>query len=165
MTRFLRATPGGVTLFISALVACLLVASLSGCRTTTSGGEPGSVHLNLLADEQVFQSLPPGSHAAGPPVRAPAWYAQPGFSGGGWHGPAVTLTFTNSDSPASVFSYYEARVASFGWTATGNRNVMGYPQVWTKPYPGGSKAYLTLLDLDLQTSGSGRSRYVLNASA
>jgi hypothetical protein len=118
----------------------------------------------MLADEGVFQSLPPGSHIAGPPVRTAARYTKPGFSGGGWHGPAVTLTFTNTNSPASVFSYFEDRLGAFGWTSNGNRNVLGYPQVWTKPYPGGSTAYLTLMDLDLRTSGSGPSRYVLNAS-
>ena len=98
-------------------------------------------------------------------MQTPARYVKPGFAGGGWHGPAVTLTFTNTGEPSTVFSYYEDRVGSSGWVATGNRNSLGYPQVWTKRYPGGSEAYLSLLDLDLHTPGAARSRYVLNASA
>jgi hypothetical protein len=152
---------------IRAAGVCLLVGGVAACSngSTTAGGDPGNVRLNALAGERVFHSLAPGSTAAGPPEQTPARYDQPGFAGGGWHGPAVTLTFTNSASPAAVFSYYQDQVGSSGWTATGNRNTLGYPQVWTKPYPGGSEAYLSLLDLDLHTSGTGRSRYVLNASA
>jgi hypothetical protein len=43
---------------------------------------------------------------------------------------------------------------------------MGYPQVWAKHYSGRSPADLTLTDLDLRTSTTGKpSRYVVNASA
>jgi hypothetical protein len=160
-------TRGLPALFLRAVGVCLLVAGIAACSngSRTAGGDPGNVRLNALAGEQVFQSLAPGSKAAGPPVQTPARYMQPGFDGGGWHGPAVTLTFTNSGSPSTVFSYYEDRVGSSGWIATGNRNALGYPQVWTKRYPGGSEAYLSLWDLDLQRSVTGPSRYVLNASA
>jgi hypothetical protein len=146
---------------------CLLVGGFAACSngSTAGGSDPGNVRLSTLAGERVFQSLAPGSSAIGPPVQTPARYVQPGFDGGGWHGPAVTLTFTNSGLPSTVFSYYRDQVGSSGWIATGNRNALGYPQVWTKRYPGGSEAYLSLLDLDLQTSGNDRSRYVLNASA
>jgi hypothetical protein len=119
----------------------------------------------MLAGEKVFQSLPPGSQADGPMVRTPARYVHPGFDGGGWHGPAVTLTFTSTGSAASVFSFYERRVGTLAWTATGSRNVLHYPQVWTKPYPRGANAYLSLTDLDIHNHRPGGSRYVLNASA
>jgi hypothetical protein len=152
-------------LFIPVLLTCLLAGSLVGCSNTPAGGDPGDVRLNLLAGEQVFASLPPGSRADGPIVRTPARYAGPGFAGGGWHGPAVTMTFTNPGSPTSVFSYYQSRVVISGWAPTGNRNVLGYPQVWTKTYTGGSDAYLMLTHIDPRASGTGQTRYVLNASA
>jgi hypothetical protein len=146
------------------IVAGALVASCS-THHTTAGADPGNARLHLLASDPVFQSLPSDIHTDGL-RQTPARYAQPGFGAGGWHGPAVTLMFTSAASPASVFADFARHARASGWTATASRNALGYPQVWTKRYSGRSPADLTLTDLDLRTSMSGKpSRYVVNASA
>ena len=98
-------------------------------------------------------------------ARTPAQYRAPGFDSGGWDGPAVTLKFMSAQPAASVFIYYAARTSKFGWVATKN-NVLGYPQAWTKTYPGGVRGDLTLIDLELRSpTGRTPSTYVLSASA
>jgi hypothetical protein len=159
---FLRvsAMPGTV-------MAGVALALLSGCAGSNSipGGDPGNKKLHILARDPIFQLLPSDAHAEGPARLTPARYAQPGIDGGGWHGPAVTLKFDSPASPQSVFAFYTDRGRTTGWSETGSRNVLGFPQVWIKRIPG-STAYLTLTDLDLRTAGSGTpNTYVLNASA
>jgi hypothetical protein len=99
-------------------------------------------------------------------VRTRAHYRQPGFDAGGWDGPAVTLKFTSARPPASVFIYYAHRATELGWIRTGNKNVLGYPEGWTKTYPGGTRGDLTLIDLGIRTpTHRTTSTYILNASS
>lgn len=98
-------------------------------------------------------------------ARTPARYRKPGLDGGGWDGPAIALKFTSAQSAASVFTYYAAQTSKLGWVATKN-NALGYPQGWTKTYPDGTRAELTLTDLEIQTpTGGTPSTYILNAGA
>ena len=160
MTRTLLKTLGAV-------VAIATLALLSSCAgpNAVRGGDPGNKKLHVLATDPIFQLLPSDAHAEGTLQLTAARYVQPGLDGGGWHGPAVTMRFQSMASAQSVFAFYADRANATGWSATSSRNVLGFPQVWSKSIPG-STAYLTLTDLDLRAASSGTpSTYVLNASA
>ncbi len=129
------------------------------------GGDPGNRYLNELTHDPIFAALPGHARAFAPLVQTPARFASPGFDAGGWHGPAATLTFTSTETPGSVFSYYRDRAGQTGWTPTGNRNVLGFPDVWSKSAADGTPEHLSLTDMNIATAASGSaSRYVLNAS-
>ena len=100
-------------------------------------------------------------------IRTPARYREPTFDSGGWDGPGITLRFTSTKPPASVFRYYADRATQFSWIATGKTNVLGYSDEWTKTYPGSIRGYLMLIDLGIiRTPTRGTpSKYVLYASA
>lgn len=164
--RFATSRVGTWRVANTVLVA--LVAMLSACSINSPppGGDPGNRRLNALGGDPIFKMLPPGAQMTGALVRTPARYVQPGLDGGGWHGPAITLKFTSTQPPAMVFSYYAERAPSLGWVGTGSTNVLGYPQVWRKHYPGLGQASLSLTDLDLNNQAPGVvNRYVLNGSA
>jgi hypothetical protein len=143
------------------------VVSVGGCRTNgLPSAYRGNKILNQLAGEAVFQTFPPDSHATAPLHKAAAYSVQPGFDGGGTNGPAVTLTFASTTAAQTVFEFYASRAQASGWRPNGNRNVLGSLDVWTKPYPAGLTASLSLIDLNIKTPDAGLvSTYVLNASA
>ena len=127
------------------------------------GGDPGNKRLHQLSSDPVFSSLPAGAVATGPLTMSPARYRAPAFQPAGWDGPSVSLTFTSTQPPASVFSSFQASAASAGWIPA-NRNALGYPQTWTKTYPDGVPGNLSLIQtVRAPTGGSGT--YVLNASS
>jgi len=151
-----------------AFLAAALLGLMAGCSTNSPppGGDPGNTRLDQLRADPIFRSLPVGAHRTGPIVRTPARYFPPGFSRGGWSGPAVTVTFTSTEPPASVFGYYATLAPSLGWVATGNTNVLHYPEGWKKHYPGDKVDSLSLIDLDIRNSTVGAVHtYVLNGSA
>jgi len=159
-TSFTRAT--------TALLASALLGLVPACsfNKPPPGGDPGNRRLDTLSADKIFRALPPDAQMIGTIVRTPARYSQPGFGAGGWHDPGVTLTFTSSQPPNSVFSYYASLAPSFAWVATRARNVLGYPQVWEKRYPGIAQARLSLVDIDLGKASLGATqRYMLNGSA
>jgi hypothetical protein len=165
--RTCRPTFLGISAIPGTAIAMVALALLSGCAgsSATPGGDPGNNKLHLLARDPIFQLLPPNAHAEGVLRLTAARYIQSVFEGGGWHGPAVTLRFDSLASPQSVFTFYTDRALTTGWSPTGSRNVLGFPQVWNKSIPG-LIASLTLTDLDLGTAPSGSpSTYVLNGSA
>jgi hypothetical protein len=83
-----------------------------------------------------------------------------------WDGPAVSVTFTSTEPAEVVFTYYANLAASAGWVPNGNKNILGYPDIWNKTFPGGVHASLGLTDLDIRAATSGRtSTYILNGSA
>jgi hypothetical protein len=148
------------------MLTVVVITLLGACGRTgaPSGGDPGNRRLHALASDPVLQALPPDARADGAPTLTPARYMAPGFDGGGWDGPAVTLRFESLEPAQSVFAFYVEHARASGWAATSNRNVLGYPEVWTKSVSG-SRAHLTLTDLDIRaTSGGTLSRYVLNES-
>jgi hypothetical protein len=138
------------------MTACLRAGS------QPDAGDPGNRRLDQLAADRVFASLPAGAVAAGPLAEIPARYRTPAFQPPGWDGPAVSLTFTSSRSPASVFSFFQARAASAGWSPA-NRNALGYPQTWTKTYPDGVRGDLSLIQT-VRVPEGGSATFVLNAS-
>jgi hypothetical protein len=118
---------------------------LSACGGTPAGGDPGGTRLQELSSDRVFAALPAQATPAGV-KRTPAHYRKPGFTGGGWTGPTVVVTFTSSAPPADVFGFFGQRAAAGGWqpTATG---ALGLTDRWSKDYSDGAPATLFLASL------------------
>lgn len=142
-------------------LAALAVATVlfAGCGTRT-GGDPGDRRLHELAADPIFAARPPG---AGPLTitQIRARYAQPGFTGGGWHGPAVTVAFESAARPLAVFRFYARRAQAAGWRA-GSTGALHVTDLWRKTYRDGARATLLLSLLDLRKA-TGSRRYTLSA--
>jgi hypothetical protein len=141
----------------AALGAAILLA---GCGTP-AGGDPGNRRLHELAADRVFARLPEGASRLGV-KRTAARYVKPGFDGGGWHGPSVVATFTSPAPAAAVYRFYGRRALAFGWRLT-KTDAHGEPFTWTKTFPDGAPAYLSLLRLS-RASGGVPPHYVLTGS-
>lgn len=139
-----RVQPPHSTPLCSVLV--VVVVATAGCIAGGSGppGDPGNYRLHQLRADPIFSSLSPGAQLTQPLQEIPARYRAPGLDGGGECGPAVVAAFSSSQQPEAVFAFYARRAALDGWTPTGSRNVLGYPQAWEKPYPGHISASLGL---------------------
>jgi hypothetical protein len=87
---------------------------------------------------------------------------KPGLDGGGWHGPSLVATFTSPAPEGVVYRFYRRVAKAAGWRAT-KRNANGLPFTWTKTFPDGAPAYLSLLHLD-RRSGGVPPHYVLTGS-
>jgi hypothetical protein len=147
-----------------ALMTVMLAGLVVACASPPSP-DPGNRHLNALAADVIFATLPPGAVPTGPPVRTQA-RKRSTFGGSEWDGPAVTVTFTSTEPPEVVLTYYANLAASAGWVPNGNKNILGYPDAWNKTFPGGVHASLGLTDLDIRAASSGMtSTYILNGSA
>jgi hypothetical protein len=118
------------------------VLLLAGCGGPPAGGDPGGSRLKELAGEPVFAALPTGATLVST-TRTKAAYQKPGFTGGGWRGPSVVVTFTSSAPPVDVYQSVGAHAAATGWkpTSTGS---LGVTDAWSKTYPDGAKATLLL---------------------
>lgn len=75
----------------------------------------------------------------------------------------MSLRFTSAQPPNTVFAYFEKTAAAAGWVP-GNRNVLGYPQTWSKTYPNRVPGWLSLIEVQ-RPSGGGAATYVLSASS
>ena len=140
-------------LAVGALLAC-------GCGTA-AGGDPGDKRLRELGNDHVFEALPTG--ATSPALtQARAWYAQPSFDSGGWHGPSVVSTFGWSGPPRSVFRFFARRAADAGWRATG-AGAFRATDRWAKTYPDGAAATL-LLTASPISHNAGTHTYSLSGS-
>jgi hypothetical protein len=128
---------------VQAVTVVAVASLLAGGCGTPAGGDPRGRRLKELAADPVFRTQPPGV-AKLHVTRTPARYTKPGFTSGGWRGPAVTATFTSAATTADVFRSFARRAAAAGWRAT-KRNVYGFADVWTKTYPDGAPATLLLL--------------------
>lgn len=130
------------------LVAGALLALGAGCgaNDTPAGGDPGGKRLGALADDGVFAALPEGATEV-ETERRKARYREPGFSGGGWDGPAVVVTFSASTTPEEVYAFYAQRAEAAGWTPTAEGR-LGLTDRWAKTFPDGAPATLSLALLD-----------------
>ena len=126
----------GSSLAIGSLVV------VAGCGTHAAGGDPGGRRLNELAADPVFAAVPHGA-ARVRTTKTPAKYSDPGFTGGGWHGPSVVVTIRSAGSTADVYRFYRERAASSGWHATA-KGALGLVDRWSKSYPDGAAATLDL---------------------
>jgi hypothetical protein len=131
----------------SRLAAALLATGLllSACGSTPAGGDPGGKRLLELRRDPVFAAFPVGATAVDV-TRTPAKYRKPGFSGGGWDGPSVVVSFKSSEPPADVFGFFGLRAASSGWHATAS-GALGLTDRWRKQYQDGAAATLLLAPL------------------
>jgi hypothetical protein len=147
-----------------ALMTVILARLVTACASPPNP-DPGNRHLNALAADPIFATLPPGAAPTGPPVRTPARERKT-FGGSVWDGPGVSVTFTSKQPQGAVFTYYVNLATSAGWVPNGNKNILGYPEVWNKTFPGGARASLALTDMDIRATTPGTiSTYILNASA
>ena len=119
-------------------IASLLLAACG----TPAGGDPGGRRLRELSGDDVFAALPDGSTSVAV-QRSPAHYRKPGFTGGGWDGPSVVVTFTSTAPPADVYGFYARRAAAAGWRPTA-RGALGLDDRWAKTYRDGAAATLIL---------------------
>jgi hypothetical protein len=142
--------------------ALLALGSLlaSGCGGgTPAGGDPGGRRLKELGSDQVFASLPDGA-ANVRTTRTEAHYRKPGFSGGGWAGPSIVVTFTSSAPPADVYRFYDQRATTDGWKPTA-KGALGVTDRWAKTYSDGAAATLMLALLSRSQAAAER-RYQLS---
>jgi hypothetical protein len=142
----------------SAVAACCTAGLV--LAAACSNGDSGQHRLHELAAEQVFTVAPPGLTEPPVPVQTPAHKRPSGFGSGGWEGPSVISTFTTAADPASVLRSYDEKATQSGWRGTG----AGAYQVtdrWTKTYPDGTPASLTLTVVPR----GGTASYQLAASA
>ena len=148
MTRFAprAARRGGAVLALSVLVS-------GGCGTP-AGGDPGARRLHELGNDRVFAAFPDGATTIRV-TRSPARHRQPGFTGGGWDGPSVVVTFTSSAPPADVYRFYARRAAAAGWRPTA-KGALGLTDRWAKTYPSGAAATLSLALLSRSQAASER---------
>jgi hypothetical protein len=96
--------------------------------------------LHLLRSSAVWSALPPGTTRVGHLAETPALWD---YTQGGWSGAGVSAGFVGSVPAAMVFAFYAQRAGSAGW-ATAVRDGLGYVSMWTREYPGGIGANLSL---------------------
>jgi len=134
------------------------VVALAGCGTP-AGGDPGGRRLRELSRDPVFAASAPGATVLRL-TRTPARYVQPAFQAAGWDGPSVVVAFRSMATPADVFRFYAGRAATAGWKAT-RKDWRGLTDGWTKSYPDGARATLSLFQLD-RVGPAARRRYSLD---
>ena len=122
----------------------LAAASLlpAGCGGAPAGGDPGGKRLKELSADAVFAAVPETATMVRM-TKTPARYRQPGFSGGGWDGPSVAVTFRSSAPPADVYGFYAQQAEAAGWRPTAGGS-LGLTDRWAKTYPDGASATLLL---------------------
>jgi hypothetical protein len=146
------------------LVAALAIAlsATAGCGTP-AGGDPGGRRLKELSNDAVFAALPPRASVVKRTRRA-ARYRKPGFEGGGWDGPSVSVMLKSPSPPGAVYRFYGRRAKAAGWHATAVGG-LGFADTWRKTYPDGAPAYLSLALLTLRRSPSERVYYLAGGVA
>jgi hypothetical protein len=132
---------------------------VSGCGDKPAGGDPGGRRLKELENDQVFAAPAPGATKS-QTTRTPAHYRDPGFSGGGWDGPSLVVSFTSSAPSAEVYRFYAQRAEAAGWRATASGS-LGMPDRWQKTYEDGAKATL-LLSLLTRSPTATERKYMLS---
>ena len=138
MTRLAR--------FAALLALGSLLSGGCGGDTAPAGGDPGGKRLKELSSDRVFAALPDGATDVETEERE-ARYREPGFSGGGWEGPAVVVTFSSASPPPEVYGFYAKRAEDAGWKPTA-AGALGLTDRWAKTYDDGTPATLTLALLD-----------------
>ncbi|HUP31483.1 MAG TPA: hypothetical protein VM184_00505 [Gaiellaceae bacterium] len=134
-------TLGPYRLAGAALAACSLLCA--GCGSgTPAGGDPRGERLEQLSGDPVFASVPEGATAV-ETEEQPARYRKPGFTGGGWDGPTVVVTFTSAAPPAEIYGFYARRAEAAGWRPTAS-GALGLTDRWAKTYPDEAPATLVL---------------------
>ncbi len=121
--------------------------------------DPGNQRMLQLSSDPVLLVTPEGATDV---VRTeiPARYKGDPFSGHGWNGPGVCLTFKSQRPAVEVYEFYASEMSANGWTARREIAVTAARRMtnaWEKVFPNGAKASLTLWKLDgdeFELSGS-----------
>jgi hypothetical protein len=140
---------GGVRAGGAALLLCGLL--LAGGCGEPAGGDPDGRRLAALAADPVFASLPPGATEI-ETVRTRAEYREPGFTGGGWDGPSVVVTFSSAAPPDAVYGFVAERAKAAGWEPLAS-GALGLTDRWEKTFPDDASATLTLSLLEGADAG------------
>jgi hypothetical protein len=150
LSKLIRGRPRALTGVMLAIGSLLL----AGCGKP-AGGDPGNRRLHELSSDRVFAALPDRATMIRV-TRTPARYEQPGFTGGGWHGPSVVVAFRSSAPPAGVYRFYARRVAAAGWRPTAS-GALRLTDRWAKTYAhDGASAWLILALLTRSPAASER---------
>lgn len=144
-----RTAPASLLAGAVLALGSLLVAGC-GDGDTASAGDPGGRRLEELGNDRVFSAMPDGATEIDTERRA-ARYREPGFSGGGWDGPSVVVTFKSVAAPADVYRFYARRAEAAGWTPAAE-GALGLTDRWAKTFSDGAPATLTLALLDGESS-------------
>lgn len=122
-----------------------------GCGSSSpAGGDPGGQRLQELSSDRVFAAVPDRVTRV-ETTRRGARYRKPGFSGGGWDGPTLVVMFRTASPAADVYRFYARRAKAAGWKPTA-AGALGLTDRWTKTYPDGVPATLTLALLGRESS-------------
>jgi hypothetical protein len=113
---------------------------------------PGGPRLQELGSDRVLAAFPAGAPRIRV-TRTPARFQKPGFTGGGWRGPSVVVTFQSSAPSVEIYRFYAERAAAAGWRPTA-KGALGLTDRWTKTYPDGAPATLGLALLSRPQSAS-----------
>jgi hypothetical protein len=131
---------------------------LAGGCGAPRGGDPGDHRLHELSNDRVFAALPASGNSPAL-TQTRARYVHPAFSGGGWDGPSVVVTFGGAGPPRAVFRFFARRAAVAGWRATA-QGALHVTDAWAKTYPDGASATLLLTALPISDTAS-EHRYTL----
>jgi hypothetical protein len=146
-------------------VGILLLAACGWSQPPAGIGDPGNKRLHMLASDPVFNALPAGAVLAKPIEQKSAEYRAPAFQTTGWDGPVVIETFSSAETKDSIYSFFKATAELAGWDPN-SFHVSGYPQTWSKMYPGDVPATLILSDVShTDVIGAKPRMYQLSASA
>ena len=155
-----RAEP---TVLVAAIT--LTIVTLAACGSSAAPGDPGNKRLDQLSADPIFAELPSGAELIGHMEKTPAkWQDNGWFEPSSWNGPAVRITFVDSDAPDAAFSFYANLATTSGWVSNGNTKD-GYPVAWTKKFPSGWEGSLGLIDISSSRAKPGQAHtFILNAS-
>jgi hypothetical protein len=146
-------------------VGILLLAACGSSQPPLGTGDPGNKRLQMLASDPVFNALPAGAVLAKPIEQKPAEYRAPAFQATGWDGPVVIETFNSTETKDSIYAFFKVTAELADWEPN-SFHISGYPQSWTKMYPGDVPATLILSDISHTDLIAGKPRmYQLSASA
>ena len=116
-------------------IAVLALTLLAGC---SSDGK----RLDQLSADPVFAAKPPRATSLKTTETPASSYME-----GGSRDPAtVVLSFETSAGPEDVLLFYRGQAAKAGWNPR-SFGALGIVDTWTKLYPDGSTAMLTLEEL------------------
>jgi hypothetical protein len=150
-TPDIRKAIGKILAIVASIIGFLLLCLITWIALSiwrldhhpNTEGDPGH-SLSELSGDPVFATLPYGATDV-ELKRLPAIYRAPGFTGGGWSGAGVDVTFKSSLPSANVYAFYARQAAAAGWQPTSTDIVGGRDTVtnrWKKIYPDGTAAFL-----------------------
>lgn len=124
--------------------------------------DPDNHRLQQLADDPIFNDLPPGVtfHKL---TLQPSYYDAPAFEAQGWMRPNVHLMFRSAAPIRSVYKFYAEAASANGWTTT-NIGALRIARSWQKTYANGASASAHIVTDDPRDPIDGPRDYQLHGS-